>query len=202
MKVKYIRVSSIEQNESRQTDLSLKNIIDKCSGSVAFAKRPKGGKLLKQIKSGKIKELHVHSIDRLGRNVADILNTIEICNSVGCCVYSSKEGIKTLNEDGSKNYIAALLVAVLGSIAEFELNRIRERTQEGRIKAKQQGRFTGRTIGSVENVEVFLNKRKNKYIAGRLRANKGIRETARLAKENYGKCSISLVQKVAKLIEV
>ena len=49
MRVKYIRVSTEEQNTERQHEDSLKMYIDKISGTVAFEDRPAASKLLKDI---------------------------------------------------------------------------------------------------------------------------------------------------------
>ena len=46
MKVKYIRVSTIEQNTDRQTDFAGITYIDECSGSIAFKDRTQAKKLL------------------------------------------------------------------------------------------------------------------------------------------------------------
>ena len=153
MKVLYTRVSTAEQNNSRQIKIGYTLISDECSGSKAFFERPNASKL----KDMQFDELHVHSIDRLGRSTLDIMQTIQYFTNKGICVISEKEGLKTLI-DGKPNPIASLLIGVLGSIAEFELNRIKERQAEGIANAKKQGRFLGRAVGAVEDTEVFLSK--------------------------------------------
>ena len=77
MRVFYSRVSTEEQNESRQ----LKNLdsfdyvfTDKCSGSIPLWDRPKGSQIKSLIDSGKLSHLEVHSIDRLGRDTLSVLN--------------------------------------------------------------------------------------------------------------------------------
>jgi DNA invertase Pin-like site-specific DNA recombinase len=50
------------------------------------------------IKAGDVSELHVHSIDRLGRNTIDILTTIKLITSYGCNVISEKEGLRMMIE--------------------------------------------------------------------------------------------------------
>ena len=74
MKAKYIRISTLDQNSSRQTDFDGKQFSDKCSGTIPFKERPKAIKLLEDTS---ITEVHVHSIDRLGRNTLDIMQTIQ-----------------------------------------------------------------------------------------------------------------------------
>jgi len=71
MKVKYIRWSTIGQTGARQLmDAKDYNLMlqEQISGSVAFAKRPKGQKVIKLVKSGKVSDLFVEEFSRLGRN--------------------------------------------------------------------------------------------------------------------------------------
>ena len=86
MKIKYIRWSTLGQSPARQL-LDDKNyeliLSEQISGSIAFAKRPKGAELLKLIHAGKVKELYVEEFSRLGRNAFDTLSTLNIL-SHGC----------------------------------------------------------------------------------------------------------------------
>ena len=195
MKILYARVSSDGQNSDRQIKEGFDVVlIDSISGSTPLEKRPEGKKLLRLVASGDVESISIHSIDRLGRNVGEIISNIEYFTSVGVCVVSEKEGVKTLNEDGSVNPIAKLIISVLGSIAEFELQRIKERTREGIDKAKAKGVYLGRSVGSSESVEVFWNKAKNQKILKTLNAGYSLRQTALLCKS-----SLSLVVKVRNL---
>jgi DNA invertase Pin-like site-specific DNA recombinase len=192
MKILYVRVSGTDQNADRQIkegfDLVL---IDKIGGSIPLKDRPEGSKLFKLISQKKVDCVCIHSIDRLGRNVGEMISNIEYFTSMGVCVISEKEGVKTLNDDGSVNPIAKLLISVLGSIAEFELQRIKERTREGIDKAKAKGVYVGRSVGSVESMEVFMSKAKNQKILKKLGEGYSLRQTALLCKS-----SVSLVVKV------
>lgn len=164
MKAKYIRVSTKEQNIDRQTDFDGLTYIDECSGSISFKERPEAKKLLN---NKEITEVHVHSIDRLGRNTLDIMQTIQDFTSNGINVVSIKEGLQTLI-DGKENPIAKMMIGILGTLAEFELSRIKERQAEGIAKAKERGGFKGRSIGSKESAEVFVNKASTQAILVRL----------------------------------
>lgn len=189
----YIRVSTIEQNTNRQENNidGAKVFTDKISGTVPFSERPEGSKLMNLIKIGDVSELHVHSIDRLGRNTIDILTTIKLITSYNCNVISEKEGLRMM-VDGKPNPIANLMVGMLSTLAEFELTRIKERQAEG--IATTGHKYIGRTIGSNESTEVFLNKAKTKEIIKFLKSGESIRRTAKLSES-----SVSLVQKVIKL---
>ena len=195
MKAVYIRVSTLEQNTSRQENNidDAKVYIDKISGSIPFAERKEGKKLMKDIQDGNITELDVHSIDRLGRNTIDILSTIKLITSYGCNVISEKEGLKMLI-DGKENPVAKLMIGILSTLSEFELTRIKERQMEGIAKKKEKGGYAGRALGSTESKEVFMNKAKTNTILKHIKNGESVRRTALLSK-----CSVSLVQKVLKM---
>ena len=79
MRARYNRISTASQNIERQLakqhpDETLYN--DVVSGSVPFIKRDKGSELIEDIKAGKITHVSVSSIDRAGRNLQDIINTL------------------------------------------------------------------------------------------------------------------------------
>jgi len=194
MEVKYIRVSTIEQNTDRQVNNSFKGLtyIDKCSGSIAFKDRTEASKLLA---NKNITEVHVHSIDRLGRNTLDIMQTIEYFTNNGINVVSEKEGLQTLI-NGKVNPIAKLMVGILGTLAEFELSRIKERQMEGIAKAKAKGNYSGRSVGTTESINKFISKASTQSILKYLKQNESVRRTAKLSGASVGK-----VQKVKQYIK-
>ena len=191
MRVKYIRVSTIEQNTDRQQDDSLKTYIDKCSGSISFKDRKEASKLLS---NHEVSEVQVHSIDRLGRNTLDIMNTIENFTSRGINVVSVKEGLNTI-VGGKVNPISKLMIGILGTLSEFELTRIKERQLEGISKAKAKGVYGGRARGTKESVEVFMSKASTKSILKYLKMNESISRTAKLSQTSEGS-----VKKVKRMI--
>ena len=179
--VKYIRVSTPEQNPARQKD-GLKPYVDICSGSKPFRDREFGEKLIKHAQLGNIKSVHVQSIDRLGRNTIDILNTIQLLTKLQVNVISQKEGLHTLLEDGTENPTAKLMVGILGTLAEFELTRIKERQAEGIAKAKLRGVYkTNGGNRSKETKTKFLSKKKNALCLKELKRGNSINRSAKLA---------------------
>lgn len=165
MRVLYVRVSSIGQNNERQkiNDNDFDYLIeDVISGSVIFDERPGGRKIIKLLDDGILTELNVWSIDRLGRNLKDILLTIDIFNNKGVPIIFINQGLRTLNEDGTENNIGKLIISILGSVAEMERNQIRERQLEGIALAKARGVYKGRANGTKEDILTFLSKPKNK----------------------------------------
>jgi DNA invertase Pin-like site-specific DNA recombinase len=191
MIVKYIRVSTTEQNTDRQEKFDGKIYTDKISGSTPFAERPQAKKLLS---NKDITEVHVHSIDRLGRSTLDIMQTIQNFTSKGINVVSEKEGLNTII-DGKENPIAKMMIGILGTLAEFELSRGRESKAEGIANAKLKGVYMGRKKGTTESIDKFVNKASTQAILKYLKQNESTKRTALLSKTSEG-----TVKKVKKLI--
>ena len=129
----YMRTSHYLQNIGTQVDKiedGWKVFKDEgVSGRVAFADRPMAKKLLKEIKDGRTSQVIVLRIDRLGRDTADILATINEIHKYGVGIVSLKEGITTMI-DGKENSFSKMLTGILSSISEFEFDRIKEKTIE------------------------------------------------------------------------
>ena len=138
-----------------------------------------------------IKTIHVSSIDRLGRNTLDILQTIETFNKNKVCLVARRENIRSLNDDGTVNAMSDLLIKILSTVSEMELNRIKERQKEGIAKAKTKGVYLGRNKGSKESDSVFWSKSKNQKIKRELERGETLRRTAKLTG-----ASVGLVRKV------
>jgi DNA invertase Pin-like site-specific DNA recombinase len=165
MKVLYIRTSTVEQNSERQSINSTDHellIEDKCSGAIPFFERNGGNKIYSLLQSGELSELVVHQIDRLGRNLMDILTTIKVFNENEVNIHFVKQGLRTLNDDRSENDISKMVISILGVVAEMERKMIRERQLEGIAIAKAKGIYKGRSEGTSEDLVEFLNKPKNK----------------------------------------
>ncbi len=200
----YSRISTVTQNTSRQVanfkshgEFKAENLfVDKVQGNVPFLERPEASKLFDKVTSGNKERVTivVDSIDRLGRNLIDILNTIERFTANGINLKSLKEGFETLI-DGKENPMAKIVISVMGSIAEMERNRIKERTAEGIKIAQAQGKFKGRKLGSVQSNARLLERHPN--IVKKL--NKGL--TVREVSEIVGK-STTTVMKVKKVLEL
>lgn len=162
-KILYGRISSIDQNIDRQT-VEANNFdevyIDKVSGSVPFAERAESSKLIQLANDGASFEIYVHEIDRLGRNLLDILKTIEFFSLKGICIHCDKQGIRTLDKDGEENTTAKLLISVLGCVAEMELNQKKERQREGIKAAKVKGVYKGRKKGATVTADKFYKQYK------------------------------------------
>ena len=197
--VRYIRVSTPEQNTARQKGTDNKiEFIDMCSGSIPFRDRPQAENIIRN--AGDIKEVHVHSIDRLGRNTLDILNTIQLLTKHQINVVSQKEGLSTLLEDGTENPTAKMLVGILGTLAEFELTRIKERQAEGIAKAKARGVYKiSRTKRVIETAQMFLAKPKNAKCLRELKNGNSLRRSGAIS--GISLATAQKVKREAKIIE-
>lgn len=172
MKVLYVRISSLDQKTDRQrvkeNDFNLV-IEDKISGSVPFFER-QGGKMISDlVEKGEIDELSVFQIDRLGRDVRDIVNTIHFFTERKICISFISQGLRTLNPDKTENSISKMVINILGIVSEIERTQILERQRQGIDLAKSKGVYKGRKIGTQEDTLKFLSKPKNKKVIELLR---------------------------------
>lgn len=136
----YVRVSSIDQNEQRQLDgIELDRVFtDKASGK--DLNRPQLQEALKYVREGDT--FTVHSMDRLARNVEDMLRLVRELNAKGVTVRFVKENIEFTADKNDPR--AALMFAMLGAFSQFEREMIRERQREGIALAKARGVYKGR----------------------------------------------------------
>ena len=165
MKVLYARVSSIDQKTDRQriTENEFDLVVeDKCSGAIPFFEREGGKEIKKLLDEGILKNLSVWQIDRLGRDLRDIINTIHYFNERKISINFVSQGLTTLDPQGQENPISKMMISILGVVGEMERNQIKERQREGIRIAKMKGSYTGRKKGSNEDILTFLNKEKNK----------------------------------------
>ena len=135
----YIRVSSSDQNPDRQlADYELDDrYIDKCSGSTT--NRPGFQSCMKYMRRGDT--LHVHSIDRLARNMADLLAIVDDLLERDISLQFHKENL--FFEAGKVSPMQTMMLQLMGSFAEFERNLIRERQREGIEAARKAGKRLG-----------------------------------------------------------
>ena len=164
IKVLYCRVSTIEQKTDRQKvdAKSYDHVVeDKCSGSIPFFEREGGKEIKKLIDKGSNISLAVLSIDRLGRDLRDIINTIHFFTENKIAIHFISQGLLTLDDAGKENAISKMMISILGIVGEMEKVQIKERQYEGIKIAKLKGTYKGRTIGSKEDTLQFLAKDKN-----------------------------------------
>ena len=139
LSVGYLRVSSLDQFTHRQLEgFELDKVfIDRASGK--DTNRPELAAALDFIREGDA--LIVHSMDRLARNVDDLRSIVRELTERGVKVQFVKESLTFTGEDSP---MSNLLLSVLGAVAQFERDLIRERQREGVELAKRRGVYKGR----------------------------------------------------------
>ena len=148
MKIGYARVSTVDQNLELQTDAlteaGCKKIFSDtpkewpCHRGVSGAKaeRPGLDEALDRIR--KKDTLVIWKLDRLGRSLSDLLSIVEYLKDRGAHFLSIQDGFDTSTASGK------MVFSVIGAMAEYERNLIRERTMAGLKAARARGRMGGR----------------------------------------------------------
>ncbi len=139
MKIGYARTSTLDQNLDLQID-ALKNcgcekIYQEQISSVKDH-RPQLENCLQALRAGDT--LYIWRLDRLGRSLKDLINIVTQLQEMDCELVSIKESIDTSTTSGK------LTFHLFASLAEFERELIRERTQAGLLSARARGRMGGR----------------------------------------------------------
>lgn len=146
MNVAYVRVSSVDQNESRQVEALKKYNIEKWYTEKISAKdtnRPKLKEMLDYVREGDI--VYIHDFSRLARSTKDLLEIVELLESKGVSLVSNKENIDSTTPTGK------LMLTMIGAIAEFERQNLLERQKEGIAIAQREGRFKGRQVKAIDD---------------------------------------------------
>ena len=137
----YIRVSSADQNAARQLEgVTLDKVFTEKVSGKSTSNRPALAACLDYLRDGDT--LHVHSIDRLARNLADLQSIVAELTSRGVAVRFEKQGLCFSGEHSDP--MQTLMLQMLGAFAEFERELIHERQREGIAAAKASGKHLGR----------------------------------------------------------
>ena len=151
MIIGYARVSTADQNLDGQQDAltaagTERLFSDRISGSLR--QRPELDRLLDQLRAGDV--VVVTKYDRLARSLRDLLDIVEAIQARGAGFRSLAEDIDTTTPAGR------LVFHVFASIAQFERERISERTREGLEAARKRGRVGGRppALSAAQKTEV------------------------------------------------
>lgn len=196
MKVKYNRVSTDSQNISRQNinrgefDLVIDEV---CSGSISFFERKESKKLVNLIRMNKVESITITSIDRIGRNILDILKVVDYLNNNQINLHVENIGINSLIQS-KPNPTFKLIISVLGNVAEMERQAILDRQKIGIQIAKLKGNvYKGRLKGTKQTREEFIKKYQVAY-------NELLEGSTLKRASLLGECSIATAQRLKKLI--
>jgi len=139
MRIAYVRVSTVEQNEARQLEGLKKCDIDKWFTEKVSAKntnRPQFQLMMEFAREGDT--IYIHDFSRIARSTKDLLDIVEQLNVKGVHLVSSKENIDTSTPTGK------LMLTMIGAINEFERTNMLERQREGIAIAVKEGKYKGR----------------------------------------------------------
>lgn len=196
MKVKYIRVSTEEQNTGRQ-EVNAKSFskiyIDRVSGSIPFAERKEAKRLIADIEAGLVKEIHLNSIDRMGRSILNILEVLEYFNQKNINLFVENIGMFSMI-DSKPNPSFKMIVSVLGNVGEMERLNMLERQRQGIELAKLKGTYKGRLYGTKITEDEILAKYKS--VVRELKRGESLRRAAKI-----GGCSLGTTQKIKAILD-
>ena len=150
MKIGYVRVSALDQNEERQLVTMKKHEVEKIFIEKMSAKnkdRPKLQEMLDYVRDGDT--IIIHDLSRLARNTKDLLEIVEYLNQKEVNLISNKEHIDSSTPMGK------LMLTMIGAIYEFERANLLERQREGIALAKAKGKYKGRKKIKIDNLDEY-----------------------------------------------
>lgn len=161
MRVAYVRVSTVEQNEARQLEALKKYDIEKWYIEKVSGKdtnRPKLQEMLDFVREGDT--VYIHDFSRLARSTKDLLEILEELTAKGVTLISNKENLDTSTATGK------LMLTVIAAINEFERQNLLERQKEGIEIAKREGKFKGGQVKQIDDAafNAAYEKYKNREI--------------------------------------
>lgn len=144
MRIGYVRVSTVEQNEGRQLEGLKKYDIEKWFTEKVSGKdtnRPKLQEMLEFAREGDV--IFIHDFSRLARSTKDLLDIVDQLTAKGIHLVSSKENLDTSTPTGK------LMLTMIAAINEFERANLLERQKEGIALAVKEGKYKGRKEVSI-----------------------------------------------------
>jgi len=184
----YLRVSTDQQTTDNQR-LELSAWAERCghevvefyedhgvSGAKASGQRPALSKLIKDAVRRRFDLVAVWSIDRLGRSLQDLTNTLNFLHGIRIELFIHQQAIDTTTPAGKA------LFGMCGVFAEFEREIIRERINAGIARAKVKGTKSGNAIGRPTADPKRVDAARDALAAG-----KSVREAASAAQISVGK---------------
>lgn len=138
--VGYRRVSTIDQSLERQDLGEVEKVFEEKLSGASASDRPALQDLIGWVREGDL--VVVYSIDRLARNLQDLLAIVTTLNNNGVSIRFIKDNL-SFPPEGSDG-AAKLYLSILGAVAEFERSIIKQRQAEGIAKAKAAGVYKGR----------------------------------------------------------
>ena len=158
----YVRVSSVVQRDKgnsirmqykkikgycKLNDYDLMEVYeDNGISGMNVDKRDGYKEMIEYIRSNDVNAVVVWSLSRLGRKLKDVIDFMDVLKSNDIKFFSIKEGLS--NDDN----VGGLIMNILGSINEFEVNVIRDRIRAVKRDKKERGEVYGRMVYGYDNV--------------------------------------------------
>lgn len=203
--VLFSRISTSLQDYSRQTSDMLTHcnkmsyqVIGIFEEVISGAKRNKERQILNEmldfIGKNEVSKVIIWELSRLGRNAAQVLETLDYLNQIKVSLYILNYNLETLNEDGvTVNPMSTFMVQVISSFAQVERENIIQRMRSGYAKHLQDGKSVGRKVGYRKSKEILLHE--NREVIKYLKKGYAVREVMALTNKSSG-----LVQKIKKMV--
>lgn len=141
---------------------------EKVSGFKKNEDRPIFSMMLEEIEKGNIDKVLVWELSRIGRNVIQSLNNIQLLTDKKVSIYIKNFNLETLNEGKTPNSLSMFMVQILFSVANMESQLTLSRLQSGyrSLVASKGIKAVGRKTGSIELDDDFIKKHTDaiKYI--------------------------------------
>lgn len=150
----YIRVSTTKQADEGYSLEAQRSELDKyceangwnvCPGHIYVDRgvsgkstdRPQFQQMMGAAKDGKVQRIVATKLDRIARNLKDLLQTVDELKAYGCALVVKKEQFDTSTAQG------VFVLQMLGAVGELERSMIAERVQSGRVEKATQGGYNG-----------------------------------------------------------
>lgn len=199
------RVSTHTQDNQRQinelTEFSqnrnwelVKVFQEKISGDTKNEERPVLMKMISFIKKNNIDKVLCWELSRLGRNIVEVLQTIEILNTNRISLFIKNYNLETLDDKKEILPLSQFMIQVLSSVNQMERVQIRQRIKSGYDNFRKGGGKVGRKKGFKKTDDELLKHHRDivKYI----RQGQSIRNTMKLTGKSSG-----TIQKIKRLID-
>ena len=163
--LRYVRVSSQSQKVDRQVEEGDRTKYDffleeKVSGKTELFQREKGSIIKELVLEGKVDIVSIYSVDRISRNLKDLLSVIDFFHDNGVALQIDNLGITTLVE-GKVNPSIMIIIQMMGAFSQLENEWRKERQMEGIKRAKEKGVYDMREHHRrKETKKEFLTKHK------------------------------------------
>jgi DNA invertase Pin-like site-specific DNA recombinase len=206
----YSRTSTVLQNSARQIETFKSHegfdpsrlFVERIQGNIPFMERTEAVRMFDELTNHSERcTVVVDSIDRLGRNLIDILHTIDLFTKNHINLKSIKEGFTTLLDNGDVNPMAQLVISCMGSIAEMNRNQIKTRALEGIRVAQALGKYQGRKVGAIQTDEKLLQR--HQTIVKKIQKGISVRDISEITGASSATiCKVKKVMANRKMLEI